>query len=68
MDKGYTTCAGCTTFADPGDCRKFNNFVFKAIGFVLRSDRRACILQIREKGVKGHSDDMALHQRQTIRP
>ena len=68
MDKGYTTCAGCTTFADPGDCRKFNNFVSKAIGFVLRSDRRACVLQIREKGIMGHAEDMALHERQSIRP
>ena len=40
----------------------------KAIGVVLRSDRRACILQIRERGLQGHAENMALHKVQTIRP
>jgi hypothetical protein len=68
MNMGYSSCAGCTTFADPKDCKKFNNFFSKTIGFILRSDRRACITQIREKGLQGHAEEMALHKRQTIRP
>lgn len=65
---GFSSCAARTTFADPKDCNTFNAFMSKTIGFILRSDRRACILQIRGKGLKGHAEDMALHKRQTIRP
>jgi hypothetical protein len=67
-EQGYSSCADCTTVADLKDCRKFTNFLSKAIGVVLRSDRRACILQIRERGLQGHAEDMALHKVQTIRP
>jgi hypothetical protein len=49
------------------DCNKFNNFISRLVGFVLRSDRGACILQIREKGLLGHAEDMAVNRRQTIR-
>ena len=67
-EKRYFSCADCTAFADPRDCTKFTNFMSKTIGFVLRSDRRACIQQINRLGMKGHADTMALHKRQTIRP
>lgn len=66
--EGYSSCAVCGTYADPRDCTKFNNFMSKAIGFVLRSDRRACILQVRDLGLLRHAENMALHKRQTIRP
>ncbi len=65
--EGYSSCADCGTYTDPGDCRKFNNFISKTIGFVLRSDRRACIVQIRNLGLLGHTENMAQHKRQTIR-
>jgi hypothetical protein len=67
-EAGYSSCAECTTFPDVRDCKKFDNFFSKAIGFILRSDRRACIMQIGAKGLNGHAEDMAFHQRQTIRP
>jgi hypothetical protein len=62
-----SSCADCKTFSDPRDCKKYNNFISKAIGIVLRSDRRACIMQIKEKGLQKHAEDMALNRRQTIR-
>lgn len=65
--EGYATCADCVTFTDPANCTKFNNFVSKTIGFVLRSDRRACIKQVRDQGLPAHAEDMARHKRQTIR-
>jgi len=64
---GIASCSDCTTFSDPKDCGKFNNVFSKVIGFVLRSDRRACIMQIRAKGISGHAEDMAMHKRQSIR-
>jgi len=67
-EAGYTSCAECKTLSDPRDCKKFNNVISKTIGFILRSDRRACIMQIRGKGLKGHAEDMTIQRRQSIRP
>ncbi len=67
LETGYSSCADCTKFPDPKDCGKFHNFISIVIGFVLRSDRRACITQIRQKGIEGHAEDMAATRRQTIR-
>ena len=67
LENGFSSCAECQTPADPRDCKKFNNFVSKIFGLIFRSDRRACILQIREKGLQGHADTMAAEQRQSIR-
>jgi hypothetical protein len=61
------TCADCASHSDPNSCRSYNNLIARAVGFFLRSNRRACILQIRELGVAGHAADMAQHRRMTIR-
>ena len=37
-------------------------------GSVLRSDRRACVLQIRERGLEGHAQAMAELGRPSLRP
>jgi hypothetical protein len=65
-EHGYGTCADCKEFTDPNDCRKFNNLVSKVIGLVLNSDRRACVLKIRELGVDGFAAFMTAQQRQTL--
>ena len=67
MEHNYSTCAECSAYRNAKDCRKFDNFISKAVGFFLRSDRAACIRQVRELGVAGHADDMARNKRQTIR-
>ena len=64
---GYSSCAECKAPADPRDCRKFNNFIAKIFGLIFCSDRRACILEIREKGLQGHAEQMAARQAQSIR-
>jgi len=66
MEHSYTSCAECKEFPDPHSCRKFHNFFSRAIGFVLRSDRRACVVQIRQLGLEGHAQKMAQNRRQTI--
>ncbi len=65
--QGYASCAECSNVQDPAECRKFNNVISKAIGFVLRSDRRACILQIKKMGIADHAENMAASKRQSIR-
>ena len=67
MEHAYASCADCTQCSDPHDCRKFHNLFSRAVGFVLRSDRRACVYQIRELGLEGHARAMAELGRPSIR-
>jgi hypothetical protein len=66
-DSGCSSCADCKTTPDPRDCKKFNNIISKLFGLIFRSDRRACILQIREKGLQGHAEEMTERQAHSIR-
>jgi hypothetical protein len=66
IENDYLSCADCTTMS-PIECKKFNNFLSKVIGFVLRSDRVACIKRIKETGYGGFAVEMAAYERQTIR-
>jgi len=63
----FATCADCREFPNPNDCRKFNNWVAKVFGFIFRSDRPACIRQIRELGVAGHAEEMTRQKRHSIK-
>jgi hypothetical protein len=65
--KQIATCAECVDFPDPRACRKFNNFMSKLFAVVYRSDRAACITQIKDIGLEGHAKVMAQSGRQTIR-
>jgi len=67
MKNGYSSCADCGEFCDPMDCHLFNNFISKLFGFVFRSNRAACITQIRKIGMKAFAEDMARQKRQSIR-
>lgn len=67
MERAYASCAQCTDYADPRQCKRYDNFMSKLFGFVLRSDRAACIDQIRVLGVQGHADAMAKARTQTMR-
>jgi len=37
------------------------------IGFAIRSDRAACVMQIKKMGIQGQADTMARQKKQTIR-
>ncbi len=63
----FATCADCKDFQNPRDCRMFNNRIAKLFGLIFRSDRAACIDQIRRLGLEGHAADMAKTKRQTIK-
>jgi hypothetical protein len=67
MENKFASCADCKEFPDPRACKKFNSFISRLFGFILRSDRSACIEQIRRLGVQGHADAMSRERRQTIR-
>lgn len=67
VQENYTTCADCKLFPAPNECKKFNNFISKVFSVLFRSDRAACIRQIRELGIQCHADNMTEHRRQTIK-
>ena len=67
QENSYATCAACQSFTDVTDCKKFHNLMSQVIGFVLRSDRAACIDRIREIGVEAFAAEMAEKRTQTIK-
>ena len=66
IENKYSSCADCTQM-QLKDCKKFNNFISKMIGFVLKSDRAACINRIKEIGNIQFASEMAGKRIQTIR-
>lgn len=67
MDAGRSSCAACTQFPDAADCKMFNNLISKLFGLIFRSDRNACIQQIKAVGLKGHAERMAASGHQSIK-
>ena len=67
IDSQYASCADCRQFDDPKDCKTFNNTISRIFALVFRSNRAACIAQIRELGIQGHADNMAENRRQSIK-
>jgi len=63
----YSSCAQCKDLSDPNTCTKFNNFISKIFAVVFRSDRAACVQQIKRIGIEGHATAMAQNKSQTIK-
>lgn len=59
LERKFDSCADCDTHDDPKDCTKFHNAFSRIIGFLLRSDRAACIQQIKDLGLEAHAEAMA---------
>ncbi len=67
LENGYASCTECTEFQSPNDCRKFNNFISKIFGFVFKSDRAACIKQIKNIGITAHAEKMSELKMQSLK-
>lgn len=67
IDNQYLSCADCKQYDSPKDCKMFDNFMAKLFSLVFRSDRPACIQQIKELGIQGHADNMTEARRQSIK-
>lgn len=65
-EHGWASCADCTEFRDPKQCKKFDSFISKVIGLVLDSDRAKCIGRIREVGPEQFAREMADSKRQSL--
>jgi len=66
MENKFQSCADCTTI-ELMACKKYNNFISKAFGYIFNSDRSACINRIMEIGYADFADEMANNKRQTIK-
>lgn len=67
IEHKYLSCANCTTHSDPNRCSFFNNLVSKIFAFIFKSDRKACIEQIRIKGIEHHAREMSSKGLQSIK-
>ncbi len=67
MAEQYSSCAECKDYGDTRECKMYNNWIAKIFGFIFRSDRSACIDQIRELGIEGHTKKMAEAKHQSIK-
>ena len=54
---GYQSCADCRLMP-LDECKKFNNFFSKLFGLLYKSDRKACIEQIKKMGYEGFAKHM----------
>ncbi len=59
MGKNIASCAQCNEFTDPKKCKKVDNLVAKLFAMIFKSDRPACIAQIKSIGLEGHAKKMA---------
>jgi hypothetical protein len=67
IEHGYASCADCTEFSNPMDCKKFNNFFSKLFALVFKSDRAACISKIKVSGYDGYAAFMASNNLQSMK-
>jgi len=67
LEHGYSSCADCKDFANPMDCKKFNNFISKIFALIFKSDRAACIEKIKEAGYEGFAKYMAENKLQSVK-
>jgi hypothetical protein len=67
IEKKIASCADCGEFSDPMQCKKFNNIMSKVFAALFRSDRAACIAQIKALGIEGYAKAMAGKRMQSIK-
>ena len=66
MQMGHGSCADCVDVIDLRQCRIYHNPVSRIIGFVLRSNRMACISYIRNNGYAQFAAYMAEKGKQSM--
>jgi hypothetical protein len=67
IEKEIKSCADCDEFRNVMDCKKYNNFMARIFGLIFRSDRKACIQVIKDKGYDTFAAEMAEKRIVTIK-
>ena len=60
------SCADCK-ITELMDCKKYNSFISKTFGFIMNSDRSACIRRIAEIGYSDYAAEMSSKRLQSIK-
>lgn len=63
---GYNTCADCVIMLLK-ECKKYNNFFAKVIGFVFRTERSKCIDRIKEIGSEVFAKEMSEMKKMSLK-
>ena len=58
-ENSFASCADCTQYDDISQCGYLNNFIAKVFGFIFRSDRKACLVAIKNDGYEAFAREMA---------
>jgi hypothetical protein len=66
IENNFQSCADCGKI-ELMECKKYNTLISKIIGYVLNSDREACITRIKEFGYDDFAIEMTNNKRQTIK-
>jgi len=56
IERGYRSCAECDEYLD---CRILHNFISKVFSLIFRTNRKANLRAIREKGIEAWAEEMA---------
>ena len=67
LEKRYQSCADCKQYSLVMECKDYNNFIAKIFGFIFRSNRKACIDMIKDKGYEGFAEYMAEQRLQSLK-
>ena len=58
VENRLSSCADCLEHDDVRACRWYNNLIARIFGFIFRSDRRGCVLRIKEIGREAFAAEM----------
>ena len=67
IDNEYLSCADCKITADANNCKNFNNIISRLFALIFRSNRKACIDIIKEKGYDHFAGEMSEKKLQSIK-
>jgi hypothetical protein len=58
FEKSIDNCSQCDNFSNPVECKKYDQFISRTIGFVTGTSRSLCIEAIKQKGAEGFVEFM----------
>ncbi|MBF0541042.1 MAG: DUF3795 domain-containing protein [Nitrospirae bacterium] len=67
IEHNYTTCADCEIIDYFSNCSKLTNPVTKIIGFLLDTNRIACLIRIKKIGCAAYAKNMSETRRVFLR-
>ena len=67
LENELKSCADCSIYNNPEDCKYFSGLISKLFGFIFQSNRVACVNYISEHGYEKFAAYMAENNLQSIK-